>query len=126
MTSDNGHSNAAFRAAIDEVVHELDSIKSAADQALACLGEIRNPELYDEPMSEAAAISLAWDDAATITATIHEVISGLRTVRKLLFTPNPGVTVPPRTAREEAEIDAAWRGTPLTMSSRIGRRLRRV
>src|ERR1700733_2479344 len=58
--------NLTLRAAIDEVVNDLDNIRSATDQALAFLGEIRDPQDYDEPSPAAAALSLAWGDAATI------------------------------------------------------------
>ena len=101
MTNDN----LTLRAAIDEVVNDPDNITSATDQALAFLGEIRDPQDYNEPTPAAAALSLAWGDAATIAATIHEVISGMGTVRKLLPTP-------PREPGEGVKYDALQAGPP--------------
>jgi hypothetical protein len=91
MTNDN----LTLRAAIDEVVHDLDNIKSAADQALAFLGEIRDPQDYNEPTPAAAALYLAWGDTAMIAATIYDVISGIRLVGKLFPSPSgePGEEV---------------------------------
>jgi hypothetical protein len=105
MTMTMTNDNLTLRAAIDEVAHDLDNIKSAADQALAFLGEIRDPQDYNEPTPAAAALSLAWDDAATIVATIQEVISGMRTVRRLLSSP-------PSEPGEEVDIDSLWSGPP--------------
>jgi hypothetical protein len=112
MTNDN--SNPELRATIDEVVLELESIKSAADQALAFLGEIRDPADYDEPTPAPAAISLAWGDAAMITASIHEVLGGIAAVRRLLPRPPDG-------SEEVAEYEAFRSGPPYHVVMKVRR-----